>query len=176
VGSMTQRKTQQATTEVTLGPQARIPEKLYFRIGEVALLVGVQAHVLRYWEREVTTIRPGKTSSNQRRYRRRDVESFREIKRLLYDERYTLAGAKKRLAEMAGEVEEPAPAPQVMEVVPAPKAAEPEPEVVATLKNLLVNVDPIRLGRARVLAFELVALAEAPHLVFADPASKSAPR
>jgi len=73
-----------------------IPEKLYFKIGEVAKLVGVQPHVLRYWEREVTSIRPGKTASNQRRYRRRDVEIFREIRRLLHDEKFTLAGAKKR--------------------------------------------------------------------------------
>lgn len=79
------------------GAAAPIPDKLYFKIGEVALLVGVQAHVLRYWEREISLIRPGKSASRQRRYRRRDVEVFREIKRLLYEERYTLAGAKKRI-------------------------------------------------------------------------------
>jgi len=60
--------------------------------------VGVQPHVLRYWEKEVTAIRPGKTASNQRRYRRKDVEVFREIRRLLQEEKYTLAGARKKLA------------------------------------------------------------------------------
>ena len=79
------------------GPASDIPDKLYFRIGEVSQLVGVEAHVLRYWEKEISTIRPGKSVSNQRRYRRRDVELFREIRRLLYEEKYTLAGARRRL-------------------------------------------------------------------------------
>lgn len=78
-------------------PLTPIPDKLYFKIGEVAELVGVPAHVLRYWEREVSAIRPGKSASRQRRYRRKDVEIFREIRRLLYTERYTLAGARRRL-------------------------------------------------------------------------------
>lgn len=82
-----------------LGPDSPIPDKLYFKIGEVAKLVGVQPHVLRYWEREVSSIKPGKTAANQRRYRRRDVELFRETKRLLYDEKFTLAGAKQQLSE-----------------------------------------------------------------------------
>jgi len=76
-----------------------IPDKLYFKIGEVSELVGVQPHVLRYWEKEVPAIRPIKSPSNQRRYRRRDIELFREIRQLLYAERYTLLGARKRLAE-----------------------------------------------------------------------------
>ncbi|MCK5689616.1 MerR family transcriptional regulator [Myxococcota bacterium] len=80
-----------------LSPESSIPDRLYFRIGEVSLLVGVQAHVLRYWEKEISSIRPGKSLSKQRRYRYKDVETFREVKRLLYDERYTLAGAKQRL-------------------------------------------------------------------------------
>ena len=80
-----------------LTPESIIPEKLYFKIGEVSQLVGVQPHVLRYWEKEVSAIRPGKTASNQRRYRRKDVEVFREIRRLLYEEKFTLAGARKRL-------------------------------------------------------------------------------
>jgi DNA-binding transcriptional MerR regulator len=79
------------------GPDSPIPDKLYFKIGEVAQLVGVQAHVLRYWEKEVPALRPGKSASNQRRYRRKDVEIFREIKRLLHQERYTLAGARRRI-------------------------------------------------------------------------------
>ena len=90
-----------------LGPDSVIPDKLYFKIGEVSTLVGVAPHVLRYWEREVAAIRPGKTASNQRRYRRKDVELFREIKRLLYEEKYTLAGARKRIANPGKHVIEP---------------------------------------------------------------------
>jgi DNA-binding transcriptional MerR regulator len=77
-----------------------IPDKKYFRIGEVVDLVGVRSHVLRYWEREISTICPAKSASNQRRYHRKDVELFMELKRLLRDERYTLAGAKQRLEEI----------------------------------------------------------------------------
>ncbi len=86
-----------ARTGIELGPDSPIPDKLYFKIGEVSQLVGVRAHVLRYWEKEISSIRPSKSASNQRRYRRKDVEIFREIRRLLYEERYTLAGARKRL-------------------------------------------------------------------------------
>ena len=92
----------------SVGPDSPIPDKLYFKIGEVAKLVGVQPHVLRYWEREVSSIKPGKTAANQRRYRRRDVELFRETKRLLYDEKFTLAGAKQQLLDYgAAKVESP---------------------------------------------------------------------
>ncbi len=74
-----------------------LPDKLYFKIGEVAKLVGVKPYVLRYWETEFPSIRPGKTRSQHRLYRRRDVETLMEIRRLLHDERYTIEGAKRRL-------------------------------------------------------------------------------
>lgn len=76
-----------------------IPEKIFFKIGEVCELVGVQAHVLRYWETEFSMLAPQKNRSGQRTYRRRDVEIALRIKELLYDEKFTIAGAKKRLAE-----------------------------------------------------------------------------
>ena len=75
-----------------------IPEKLFFKIGEVCELAGVQAHVLRYWETEFPTLAPQKNRAGQRTYRRRDVEMALRIKQLLYDEQYTIAGAKKKLA------------------------------------------------------------------------------
>lgn len=75
-----------------------IPEKLYFKIGEVCEIVGVQAHVLRYWETEFPMLTPQKNRAGQRTYRRRDVEMALRVKELLYDEQYTIAGAKKRLA------------------------------------------------------------------------------
>ena len=74
-----------------------LPDKLYFKIGEVARIVGVKPYVLRYWETEFPAIRPGKTRSRHRLYRRRDVEALLEIKRLLHNERYTIEGAKRRL-------------------------------------------------------------------------------
>jgi len=75
-----------------------IPEKLFFKIGEVCDICGVQAHVLRYWETEFPTLAPQKNRAGQRTYRRRDVEMALRIKELLYDEQYTIAGAKKKLA------------------------------------------------------------------------------
>lgn len=74
-----------------------IPEKLFFKIGEVCELVGVQAHVLRYWESEFPMLAPQKNRAGQRVYRKRDVEIALRIKELLYDDQYTIAGAKKRL-------------------------------------------------------------------------------
>ena len=83
-----------------------IPDKLYFRIGEVADLTDVPAYVLRYWESEFKLLHPKKNEAGQRLYRKRDVELVLRIKSLLYDERLTLEGAKKRLlAESRGEVE-----------------------------------------------------------------------
>lgn len=76
-----------------------LPNKLYFRIGEVAKIVGVKPYVLRYWETEFAVLKPGKTPSRHRLYRRRDVETLLEIKHLLYEEGFTIAGAKKKLRE-----------------------------------------------------------------------------
>jgi len=75
-----------------------IPEKLFFKIGEVCDLTGVQAHVLRYWESEFPMLAPQKNRAGQRTYRKRDVEMALRIKELLYDDQYTIAGAKKKLA------------------------------------------------------------------------------
>ena len=77
---------------------SEIPDKLFFKIGEVCELVGVQAHVLRYWETEFPMLQPQKNRAGQRTYRRRDVEMALRIRQLLYDEGFTIAGAKKRLA------------------------------------------------------------------------------
>jgi len=77
---------------------ASIPQKLFFKIGEVCELAGVQAHVLRYWETEFPMLAPQKNRAGQRTYRRKDVEVALRIKELLYDEQYTIAGAKKKLA------------------------------------------------------------------------------
>src|ERR1700754_3623094 len=74
-----------------------IPDKLYFRIGEVAKLAGVKPHVLRFWESEFSGLGPKKSGTGHRLYRRKDVELVLEIKRLLYERRYTIEGARKVL-------------------------------------------------------------------------------
>ncbi|HVF86006.1 MAG TPA: MerR family transcriptional regulator [Pyrinomonadaceae bacterium] len=75
-----------------------IPEKLFFKIGEVCDITDVQAHVLRYWESEFPMLAPQKNRAGQRTYRKRDVEMVLRIKELLYEDQYTIAGAKKKLA------------------------------------------------------------------------------
>jgi DNA-binding transcriptional MerR regulator len=78
----------------------QIPEdKRYFRIGEVSRIIGVEPYVLRYWETEFPQIRPSRADSNQRTYQKRDLETILEIKRLLYDEKLTIEGARRRLKQ-----------------------------------------------------------------------------
>jgi DNA-binding transcriptional MerR regulator len=74
-----------------------IPDKVYFRIGEVCDLVGVDSHVLRYWETEFSVIKPRRAKSNQRLYRRQDIENLLLIKKLLHNDGYTISGARKLL-------------------------------------------------------------------------------
>src|SRR5436309_8376548 len=76
---------------------ADVPDKLYFKIGEVARLLDVKPYVLRYWESEFSVLLPGKTRSRHRLYRRKDVETLLEIRRLLYAELYTITGAKRHM-------------------------------------------------------------------------------
>ena len=151
-----------------LGPASPIPDKRYFKIGEVAQLVGVQPHVLRYWEKEVPSVRPGKSVSNQRRYRRRDVETFREIRRLLYEERYTLAGAKKRIqngpgaANVDGETSELETATAVP--TSAAPVAVPDPPIVAAANSQMPLEFPSlavqdKLERVKVGLRELIRMA-----------------
>lgn len=77
----------------------RPPVKLYYRIGEVSEIVGVEPHVLRYWETEFRTIRPQKSRKGQRIYSRRDVDKLLRVKDLLYNQGYTIVGARKRLRD-----------------------------------------------------------------------------
>jgi len=110
-------------------------DKLYYRIGEVAGLVGVEPHVLRYWETEFRSVRPQKSASGQRVYSRRDVDTLLRVKELLYGQGFTIAGAKKKLRE--GGVE------------------PPPPEAVATSESLLklrAQLVEIRDEAAAVLA------------------------
>lgn len=90
--------------------EGTLPSKLYFRIGEVANIVGVEPHVLRYWEREFRSIRPTKSARGQRVYSRRDVENLLRVRELLYTQGFTIAGARKQLLRPAQNGEAPVPA------------------------------------------------------------------
>ncbi len=92
----------------------QIPDKLYYKIGEVAKFTGIKTHVLRYWETEFKAIRPNKSRSNQRLYRKQDVELILHLKDLLYNQGFTIAGARKKLRQKPDrKVAEPAPKPTV---------------------------------------------------------------
>ncbi len=80
-----------------MGKDTSIPDKLFFRIGEVSEIVGVEPHVLRYWESEFKILRPSRVGSKRRLYRKKDIELIFRIKELLYEKKFTIAGAKKVL-------------------------------------------------------------------------------
>ena len=102
-----------------MGAGAPLDDKRYYRIGEVAERTGVKPHVLRYWESEFRWMTPAKSRSKQRLYRKRDIEVIELIRKLLYEERYTIAGARRRLRELgvARALDESA------EASPSPRAA-----------------------------------------------------
>lgn len=127
----------------------QIPDKLYFKIGEVAELAGVKPHVLRYWETEFGTFRPGKSRTQQRKYTRKDVELVLRLKDLLHNQGYTIAGARKKLREdarrsavaAAPETKKPVVAKRkrAAKAAPSDPAADALPEPVATSAE---EVDP----------------------------------
>jgi len=117
----------------------QLPVKLYYRIGEVSEIVGVEPHVLRYWETEFRSIRPQKSRKGQRIYSRRDVDKLLKVKELLYSHGFTIAGARKRL-RVGGAEPEQAVAP--VAEVPRPGAqlraalGEIRRDIVALLAEL----------------------------------------
>lgn len=128
-----------------------IPDKLYFKIGEVCDLVGVQAHVLRYWETEFPSLSPQKNKSGQRSYRRKDVETALKIKQLLYKEMFTIAGARKKLQSDSREANRPKDSspidisdlePSLFDSLVEPP--EPAPSPVASTTNGGSLTDPQR--------------------------------
>ncbi len=115
-------------------PLAEIPDKLFFRIGEVSQIVGVEAYVLRYWESEFKGLSPRKSSSGQRMFRRKDVELLLQIKHLLYDKKFTIEGARKELTrESKDKTRKVAPVSQA-ELFPA---VSPLPEIRQELAAIL---------------------------------------
>jgi DNA-binding transcriptional MerR regulator len=113
-----------------------IPNKLFFKIGEVCEITDTQPYVLRYWESEFPALAPAKNSSGQRIYRRRDIETVLRIKQLLYEEGFTIAGAKKRLeVELAGRADTPSTA-RAAEAPEEPGAAPVAPRKVKKEKTV----------------------------------------
>jgi DNA-binding transcriptional MerR regulator len=112
-----------------------IPDKLFFRIGEVSQLVGVEPYVLRYWESEFPGLSPKKSNTGQRMFRRKDVELLLNIKQLLYDRKFTIEGARKALkserAEAAVRQEAPVRQEELFPIV------DPLPGIRQELANIL---------------------------------------
>ena len=117
-------------------PSVAIPEKIFFKIGEVCDIVDVQAHVLRYWETEFPMLSPQKNRSGQRSYRRRDVEIALRIKELLYDDLFTIAGAKKKLQSEMRETSRL----KIVHSEPAPKES-----FIKEVKSLAPSDEEIKL-------------------------------
>ena len=90
-----------AQEDMTGAIATEIPDKLYFRIGDVARLAGIKPYVLRFWETEFPQLRPTKSSTGQRMYRRRDVDNVLHIRKLLYEQGFTIAGARQHLRDQA---------------------------------------------------------------------------
>ena len=119
----------QTIEKVVLPP---IPAKRYFTIGEVSELCGVKPHVLRYWEQEFTQLKPVKRRGNRRYYQHHEVLLIRRIRELLYEQGFTINGARNRLDSHGGMIEEPVQGGNV------------EAEVVAQGTTALVDVDQLR--------------------------------
>ena len=106
---------------LNVGPVQEIPDKLYFRIGEVARLAGIKPYVLRFWETEFRTLDPKKSGTGHRLYRRKDVEQVLEIKRLLYEKRFTIEGARKFLEHQTKPAAPPASGKRKSKKPPEPQ-------------------------------------------------------
>ena len=112
-----------------------IPDKLYFRIGDVAKLCDVPAYVLRFWETEFPQLKPNKGGTGQRLYRKRDVEMALRIKSLLYDQGYTIPGARQVFATEPKSKDTPEPAPQLVDAQPVPAELAPAVDVGAAIRQ-----------------------------------------
>jgi DNA-binding transcriptional MerR regulator len=121
-------------------PDSEIPNKLYFRIGEVSRLAGVKPYVLRYWETEFSSIGPKKSGSNHRLYRRKDVELILEIKRLLYDKRFTIEGARKFLESKSKSEPKLGPKPVKKQQTDLFAAPSPEPASLAAIRQEIASL------------------------------------
>jgi DNA-binding transcriptional MerR regulator len=121
-------------TDVALQPGTpEIPDKLYFKIGEVSELLGVEPYVLRYWETEFPVLSPKKSGTGHRLYRRKDVELLLRIKHLLYEKRFTIEGARQAMHAEA-KAPKPKPAKQAQQEL---FSQDPLPEIRRELVDIL---------------------------------------
>lgn len=129
---------QAETDALPLIPSEQTVEKLFYSIGEVSDMTGVEPYVLRYWESEFKLLHPSKRSSGQRSYQKKDIETILTIKRLLYEDLYTIAGAKKKLREEKNGSSESAEVPAAVSipVAAAPTVVEVKVKDESTLEFL----------------------------------------
>ncbi|HEX4004836.1 MAG TPA: MerR family transcriptional regulator [Acidobacteriaceae bacterium] len=130
-----------------------IPDKLYFRIGDVAKLCGVETYVLRFWETEFPQMRPNKSGTGQRLYRKRDVELALKVRRLLHDEGYTIAGARQVLVHEAGSRVKGPQLPLIEKVPPTPAVEAKIQKLRGELRDLLgiLSTAPARRGQPHIV-------------------------
>ena len=122
-------------TDVALQPTPEIPDKLYFKIGEVSELLGVEPYVLRYWETEFPILQPKKSGTGHRLYRRKDVELLLRIKHLLKEKRYTIEGARQTLqSEARAPKASRAPKPRLQAEL---FGSDPLPDIRRELQDIL---------------------------------------
>ncbi len=126
-----------APIEVPPLAKQEIPDKLYFRIGDVSRLAGVKPYVLRYWETEFPAIAPKKSGTGQRLYRRKDVELILEIKHLLYEKRFTIEGARKAIDSRGKSA--PAPKRATKDIKQAMLFTPPAPDI-SSIRTELVDI------------------------------------
>jgi DNA-binding transcriptional MerR regulator len=126
-----------ANPATPLAETPEIPDKLYFRIGEVAHLIGVEPYVLRYWETEFTTLTPKKSGTGHRLYRRKEVELLLRIKELLYEKKYTIEGARKFLQGEARGPKKPSAGSPAKTVQRDLFAEDPLPGIRKELEEIL---------------------------------------
>nr|WP_232371101.1 MerR family transcriptional regulator [Desulfogranum marinum] len=111
-----------------------MPDKKYFRIGEVSSLLGVDAHVLRYWEKEFKMVKPYRGKSKQRLYRRQDVQTLLNIRQLLHQEGYTISGARKLLAKKSIKSSKE----KKIKVTPSPAIADNRLQLIKSELNFIL--------------------------------------
>ena len=121
--------------------EKKIPNKLFFKIGEVCELTDTQPYVLRYWESEFAALAPAKNNSGQRIYRRRDIETILRIKSLLYEEGFTIAGAKKKLEQELKDDGTKAPTPNTRPVADQDPAGASLQLIKDGLRDILQILD-----------------------------------
>src|SRR5690242_6459747 len=124
---------------MTISPE-EVPDKLYFRIGEVARLAGIKPYVLRFWETEFPALDPKKSGTGHRLYRRKDVQLVLEIKRLLYEKRYTIEGARKFLEARSKTSDSGTPSAGVVSKKSSSKQA---PQQKPTQAGIIDNPSPL---------------------------------